>query len=181
LQPLDLNEMVEDVLRLVAGDAIRRRIRLHPNLSPRLPWAFGDRIYLQQVLLNLIINAMDAMTDTPEEARRIIVRTCMVGDDLEVTVDDRGHGINTDKLSSIFHSFYTTKSDGMGLGLSIASSIIEMHDGRIWADNNQEGGATFHFSVPAAKERPQDTSTDTNLNVQYRSKRRTDIREITTV
>ena len=181
LQPLDLNETVEDVLRLIAGDAIRRRIRLQPDLSPGLPWAFGDRIYLQQVLLNLIINAMDAMTDTPEEARRIIVRTCMVGDDVEVAVDDRGHGINAGKLSSIFNSFYTTKAEGMGLGLSIASSIIEMHDGRIWAANNQAGGATFHFSVPVAKERPQDTSTAKNLNKQYRSKQRTGVREVTTV
>jgi PAS domain S-box-containing protein len=149
MQPLDLNETVSDVLRLVAGDAMRRQVRLHRELSPGLPPAFGDRVHLQHVLLNLILNAMDAMNETPEPTRVLMVQTKVDGDHtLEVAVADQGPGIGAEIMPRVFESFVTTKKEGMGLGLSIARSIIEAHRGRIWAENIPAGGAIFHFTVP---------------------------------
>lgn len=151
MQPFDLNETLLDVLRLVTGDALRRRIQIRKEFAPGLPLVFGDRVHLQQVLLNLIVNGMDAMANTPEPARRLTVQTKANGAGAEVAVADCGHGIAPDKMPRIFESFFTTKKDGMGLGLSIARSIIEAHRGRIWAESNFCGGATFHFTVRAAQ------------------------------
>ncbi len=148
MKPLDINETVSATVQLVTGDALRRRVPIEKNLAEELPRVFGDAIHLQQVLLNLILNAIDAMDNTPEPARRIIIQTKPKDDEtIEVTVTDCGHGIAPDKMPVIFDSFYTTKKDGMGLGLSIARSIIEAHEGRLWAENNPGHGATFHFSV----------------------------------
>jgi signal transduction histidine kinase len=108
-------------------------------------------VYLQQVLLNLFVNAMDAMKDTPVANRLLTVST--LRDDsgeIEVVVTDNGHGIPPDKLSGIFESFYSTKTDGMGLGLSIARSIVKTHGGRIWAEDRPDGGAAFHFKLRVA-------------------------------
>jgi PAS domain S-box-containing protein len=148
IQPLNLNEMVSDVLRLVTGDALRRRVQVQSHLAPGLPDALGDRIHLQQVLLNLILNAMDAMNDTPAPLRPLRVHTRQNENCLEVAVTDCGPGIVPAQMNQIFESFFTTKKDGMGLGLSIARSIIEAHRGRIWAENRQGGGAIFRFTVP---------------------------------
>lgn len=149
MQPLNVNESIAEVLMLVTSDAARRRIQLHKQLDLTLPLVAGDRVYLQQVLLNLIVNAMDAMRNTPEAARQLTIRTQMLGcDAIEVAISDHGHGIVAENASAIFESFFTTKEGGMGLGLGIAKSIIESHKGQIWAENNRDGGATFHFSVP---------------------------------
>ena len=127
------------------------RVPIEKELAESLPPVFGDPIHLQQVLLNLILNAIDAMENTPEPARRITIRTNQKDDEnIELTVMDRGHGIAPDKMPVIFDSFYTTKENGMGLGLSISRSIIEAHEGRLWAENNPGLGATFHFSVRTA-------------------------------
>jgi two-component system sensor kinase FixL len=152
LEPLDLNEAISDGLRLVAGDALRRHVQIRRNLSAQLPLVSGDRVHLQQVLLNLIVNGMDAMNDTPELERHLTVQTkpCNAGE-IEVMVMDHGHGVSPEKLPRLFDSFFTTKRDGMGLGLSIARSIIEAHRGRIWVENNPVGGAAFRFTVPIAK------------------------------
>ena len=149
--PLDLNQIADEVSRLASPDARRRGIVVETELSPALPAVRGDRVYLQQVLLNFFLNGMDAMTDTPQAERRIIVRTQLNGEQsITVSVIDTGHGIRSGQLSDVFKSFYTTKEHGMGLGLAIARSIIEVHGGRIWASNNPRGGATLCFSLPVA-------------------------------
>ncbi len=148
---LDLNEIAAEVARMVLPDARRRNVVLQTELAPGLPVVRGDRVYLQQVLLNLLLNGMDAMSETPQAERRIVVRTELSeGNSVSVSVSDAGHGIRSDKLSDVFKSFYTTKKHGMGLGLAVARSIIEIHEGRIWANNNPGGGATFKFTLPTA-------------------------------
>ena len=148
LQPVDLNATIVEVLRFAGADLLRRQIRVHSDLAPSLALVSGDRVHLQQVLLNLFVNAMDAMKDTPMANRLLAVSTHRDGPDaVEVVVADRGHGIAPDKLSGIFQSFFSTKTDGMGIGLSIARSIVESHRGRIWAENRKGGGAAFHFTV----------------------------------
>jgi PAS domain S-box-containing protein len=145
--PLDLNELAVEVAQLALPDARRRGVAVETDLALGLPAVLGDRVYLQQVLLNLFLNGMDAMADTPPAERRLIVRTQRTREAISVSVSDTGHGIGQDRLSHIFKSFYTTKEHGMGLGLAIARTIIEAHGGRICAENN-EGGATFRFTVP---------------------------------
>jgi PAS domain S-box-containing protein len=143
--------VVSDVLLLAASDARNRRVKIRTDLSASLPPVVGNRTQLQQVLLNLIVNAMDAMSNTPEDNRTIRIRTKLDHDGhVAVTVADRGAGISSRDLPRLFESFFTTRSEGMGLGLSITRSIVETHRGRIWAANNESGGATFHFTVPAA-------------------------------
>ena len=146
--PLDLNETVADLLRLVAGDALYRRVQIRQELTPDLPPVMADRPSVEQVLLNLVSNGMDAMHATPEGERQLTVQTRRHGaDSVEVTVRDRGHGIPGEQMQRLFDSFFTTKAQGMGLGLSIARSVIRMHQGRIWADNCAGGGAAFHFTL----------------------------------
>jgi PAS domain S-box-containing protein len=152
-QPLEINFLVEDVLQLVSGDAALRGVALSAKLFPVLPKVAGDRVHLQQVLLNLILNGMDAMAGQPQERRRISVRTRLGADGwVEMAVIDSGHGIEPDKLPRLFEPFYTTKPHGMGMGLSIARTIIEAHGGRIWAENNAAGGAVFRIALPGSGE-----------------------------
>jgi two-component system, LuxR family, sensor kinase FixL len=151
LKPLDLNITITDVLRLAAGDALFRRVQIRRRLFDPLPLVIGDRAYIEQVLLNLIVNGMDAMKDCPEAARELSVESSSVDrDTIEVVVSDRGHGIAAEKMPHLFDSFFTTKSEGVGLGLSIARSVIQAHGGRIWAENCPGGGAAFHFTLRTA-------------------------------
>ena len=153
-QPLEINSLVEDVLQFVSGDAALRGISLTADLGPVLPKVAGDRVHLQQVLLNLILNGMDAMAGQPRERRQISVRTRLGADGrVELAVIDSGHGIEPDKLARLFEPFYTTKPNGMGMELSIARTIIEAHHGRIWAENNASGGAVFRIALPTLEER----------------------------
>jgi PAS domain S-box-containing protein len=150
-QPLDLNALVQDVLQLIGGDAALRGISLATDLFPALPKISGDRVHLQQVLLNLILNGMDAMADQPRDRWRLSVRTRLgAHGQVELAVIDSGHGIEPDRLPRLFEPFYTSKPNGMGMGLSIARTIIEAHRGRIWAENNASGGAVFRITLPAS-------------------------------
>jgi signal transduction histidine kinase len=114
----------------------------------------ADPIHLLQVLLNLATNAMDAMADTPSDARRLITHAALIeGSRVEVTVTDTGPGISDQKIGEVFDTFYTTKEHGTGLGLSIARTIVETYGGKIWVENRAEGGAAFHFTIPLSVER----------------------------
>jgi len=153
LQPLDVNDVIADALHMVNGEAVRRRIQVKAECDADLPLVRGDRLHLQQVLLNLILNGMDAMDATLKPERHLRIHVARSGNGtIEVAVRDAGQGIPPDMLPHIFQSFYTTKREGMGLGLSIAKSIIEAHLGRIWAENNSTGGATFYFTLPVDHE-----------------------------
>ena len=145
---LNLNEIAFDTLRLVGGDARRRGVTISTDLVPSLPAVEADRISLQQVMLNLLLNAMDALDHETEAQRRVTVHTRRVDDWVEVAVSDTGRGIPAERLPKLFDAFFTTKADGLGLGLSIARSIVEWHGGRIWAEDHDGRGATFHMWLP---------------------------------
>lgn len=146
---VDVNALASNVLTLVLPDALRRNVIIHTSLDPALPKVPADPVHLQQVLLNLIINAMDAMDDMPAAARWLEVRTERCDAEyIQVAVADNGRGLGASRLDQLFESFFTTKPDGMGLGLSVARSIVTMHGGAIWAENSERGGATFLFTLP---------------------------------
>jgi C4-dicarboxylate-specific signal transduction histidine kinase len=150
--PLDINELVEESLRLMRSDLLSRQVAVGIDLATALPVVSGDRNQLQQVLLNLVINGCDAM-DGEETDRRLLVRTQMTIDgNVEVSVIDRGAGIPLANLERIFEPLVTTKSTGMGLGLAICRSIVEAHGGRLWATNNVDCGATLHCELPARRD-----------------------------
>jgi PAS domain S-box-containing protein len=149
--PADLNKTIAHVLRLVSGDAMYRRVRIMRSLDESLPLVAVDQAQIEHVLLNLIVNGMDAMHETPEVERELTVQTRISGVDMvEVAVIDRGCGIPPERLSELFDSFFTTKADGMGVGLSIARWIVLAHGGRIWAANGAAGGAEFRFNLRTA-------------------------------
>jgi PAS domain S-box-containing protein len=148
---LELTSLVCDVVALVHSDAILQSVRILLQFNDNLPPVRGDRVQLQQVVLNLLLNAFDAMKDCPVNAREITMHAQRDGAGLvRVAVRDRGTGLSSDKLDKIFQPFYTTKGDGLGMGLSICRSIIEAHGGHLWAENNPDRGATFNFTVAVA-------------------------------
>jgi two-component system sensor kinase FixL len=149
---LDLNVLAREVISLVRPDADARKVRLALEPASSLPPVCGDRVQLQQVLLNLLLNAMDAVNDFAPDRRRVTVRVESVDTLVEVTVSDTGHGIPPDKFARLFEPFFTTKANGMGMGLPISRRIMEAHLGSIRAENDSSGGATFHFTLPVAKE-----------------------------
>jgi len=150
--PLETNDIVVNVLRLVAGDALRRRVKIVAELGSNLPCVRGDAAQLQHVLLNLINNAMDVVEDS-EGAHTITVRSRPAAHGVEIAVADTGRGIPPEALPRLFESFYTTRARGLGLGLTIARTIVTAHGGQISAANNVPAGATFRFTIPAM---PQD-------------------------
>jgi two-component system, LuxR family, sensor kinase FixL len=148
---LDLSLLVGNVAALVRQDMERRRVRLVLESDSALPPIQGDRVQLQQVLLNLMLNALDALDDNSPERRLITVRARQVGAMVEVAVSDTGHGISADKLLRVFEPFFSSKRDGLGMGLAISRSIIEVHGGLLRAENNKAGGATFTITLPRAE------------------------------
>lgn len=148
-QALNLHDLASEVVALTRSEANVRRVEITMEIPRDLPAVKGDRIHLQQVLLNLIVNAMDALEEVEFEKRRITVNAQNDGENMiRVEISDSGHGIPADKLPRLFHPFFTTKSDGMGMGLSISRTIIDSHGGRIWAENRSDGGARFCFTLP---------------------------------
>lgn len=160
-QKLSIKEVVRDVLRLINSDILTRNVTVIRDLAPRLPLVSGDRVQLQQVLLNLIINACDAMEEVSIE-RTLTVRAHTVpGPAVEVSISDNGRGLPADEPDSIFTPFVTSKRDGIGLGLPICRTIIQAHRGTLWATNNATRGATLHFVLPAfssAADRPEEAA-----------------------
>jgi signal transduction histidine kinase len=148
-RPLDLNAVVGESLAIVAHDAESRRVRIEARLCGEPCAVTGDQILLQQVMVNLIVNAMDAMGGTPPADRRVVVQTVMTRHVAEVSVQDRGHGIAADVAGRLFDPFVTTKRNGMGIGLAIVRGIVEEHGGTVQARNNADGGATFWFALPS--------------------------------
>ena len=152
---VDMGDLVGQMARLVAGDAVLRNVVTRLELAPDLPLVHGDRVQLQQVVLNLVLNGLDAMRDGKPMNRTLVLRTARGGGgSVEVTVQDSGAGIEKADLDNIFEAFYTTKADGLGMGLAIVRSIVEAHGGRVGARNNPEGGASFSFTLPAVTEAP---------------------------
>jgi PAS domain S-box-containing protein len=151
LELLDLNDAIQEVIALSRSDLQRNRVALQSELADSLPNVTGDRIQLQQVILNLLRNASDAMVDVQDRPRQLVVRTEReTGDRVRVSVRDAGVGIDAQSANKLFDAFYTTKADGMGIGLSISRSIVERHHGRLWAEPNDGPGATFSLSIPCA-------------------------------
>jgi signal transduction histidine kinase len=148
-QAIEINEAVEEVLRLLSIDAPARKVAIKFEGAAGLPRVWCDPVHFQQVVLNLVLNGMEAMAGIPEGKRQVVLRTGP-GDNgtVKVAVADSGPGIPVDRLPRLFEPFFTTKKEGMGMGLSIARTIVEAHHGKIWVENNSETGATFCFTVP---------------------------------
>ena len=139
-----------DALRMVSADAVLRSCQLETSLDANLPAIDGDPVQLQQVLLNLVINAFDAMRDTPPSRRKVLIATQSNGDGtVRTSVRDYGVGISEEMRDRLFDPFFSTKTEGLGMGLAIVRSIVEAHGGTITAENVDDGGARFEFVLPA--------------------------------
>ena len=147
---LEINEAIREVIELTRSEAEKNSVSVQTQLAEGLPLIQGDRVQLQQVILNLIINAVQAMSGISAGARELLISTGTAeSDGVLLAVRDSGPGLAPETLERLFDAFYTTKADGMGMGLSICRSIIEAHGGRLWATANSPRGAVFQFVVPA--------------------------------
>jgi PAS domain S-box-containing protein len=145
---LDVNDVIRDVVALIGSEVRSHEVSLRIDLAPTLPPVLADRIQLQQVLINFVINGIEAMASVDDRLREVVIRSHYHDDDhVVVAVQDAGVGIHSQKTDQLFSAFYTTKPDGMGMGLSISRSIIEAHGGRLWATSNPDHGSTFHFAL----------------------------------
>lgn len=146
---VDLNDATREVIALSLSELQANRVILRVELANDLPAVTGDRVQLQQVILNLLRNASDAMSSVADRPRQLLIRTRQDGDGgVRLSVQDTGEGFEPEEINKLFNAFYTTKSDGMGMGLSVSRSIIEKHNGSLWATANDGPGATFSFSIP---------------------------------
>ncbi|WP_170157266.1 ATP-binding protein [Roseimicrobium gellanilyticum] len=150
LQPLDVHQQLQEVVQLTRSDLIGRGVKVDFQLAEDVPPVMSDRVQFQQVLLNLITNAADAMVANPPGERSITLTTCQDGDEVRIDVKDAGTGIEGEP-ESLFKAFHTTKEHGMGLGLSISRALVTAHGGRLWATRNHDRGATFHITLAATK------------------------------
>jgi C4-dicarboxylate-specific signal transduction histidine kinase len=148
-QALCVTQVIREVEHLIHSELIMRGVRVTTDLSSDLPKVLADRIQLQQVMVNLVLNAMEAMHERPPHERLITISTFATNGDVHIEVADQGPGINSEHLDRVFDAFFSTKAEGLGMGLRICSSIVRAHGGRIWAANNDSGGATFSFTLPS--------------------------------
>jgi signal transduction histidine kinase len=147
LDIVDVNEVIRDIVIVLHNEANRHSVTIHTDLSEELPKVMADRVQLQQALMNLMLNGIEAMQDTSGE---LSIKSQLADDgQLLISIADTGVGLPTEKIDKIFNAFFTTKSQGTGLGLAITRSIVESHGGRIWATANPGRGATFHFTLPS--------------------------------
>jgi signal transduction histidine kinase len=150
-ETLEINSIINDVISLINSEIVLRNASITLDLHQGVPVVHGDSIQIQQVLINLLTNALDAMENQPIEARTITISTRLENSNSAfVSISDSGEGIPPDKIKAVFAPFQTTKPEGIGLGLAICKSIIEAHGGKIWADNNPDGGAIFSLILPAS-------------------------------
>jgi C4-dicarboxylate-specific signal transduction histidine kinase len=150
---MQVNELIREAGALIEAAALRNQVALQIELDAALPATIGDRVQLQQVIVNLILNGIEAMSEVDDRPRRLVIRSQMQSsDEVLVAVRDSGVGISAKDERRIFDAFFTTKAQGMGMGLSISQSIIEAHGGRLWAANNSDFGATVQFTLPAERE-----------------------------
>jgi C4-dicarboxylate-specific signal transduction histidine kinase len=147
--PLDVNHAVNEAIVLVRREMLSHRVSLRMELSPALPVVFADRTQLQQVIINLVMNGIEAMQAVTDRPRELVIQSHQVeAHKVQVTVKDCGVGISAENADRLFNAFFTTKASGMGMGLSICRSIIAVHGGRLWAAPNSPHGATFQFTLP---------------------------------
>jgi signal transduction histidine kinase len=147
--PLDVNEVIREVIALVRNELIGHQVSVRTEFEPTLPMILGDRVQLQQVIINQMMNGIEAMQSVADRPRELIIRSHR--DDTQqvsVSVTDCGVGIGAENADRLFNAFFTTKAGGMGMGLSICRSIIDAHGGRLWATPNLPHGATFQFTLP---------------------------------
>jgi len=157
-QPIEINLLTEEVLRFVREDSICRKIQITTELAPHLPAVHGNRVQLQQVVLNFILNAMDALAEQPPRQRHLTVGTRLAaGGGVELSVSDSGPGIDPSNMPRLFEPFFTTKKSGLGIGLSVSEKIVQAHSGRIWAENRPTGGARFRVVLPAVNGQTAET------------------------
>jgi C4-dicarboxylate-specific signal transduction histidine kinase len=147
-EAFDLNEGILEVIALTHSEAIERHVTVRTRLAPGLPTVRGDRVQLQQVVLNLIVNAIQAMSGVTEDRRALLISSETIESDVHVSVRDAGPGLRRESLQRLFEPFYTTKAGGMGMGLSICRSIVQAHGGRLWATAHASQGALFQFTIP---------------------------------
>jgi C4-dicarboxylate-specific signal transduction histidine kinase len=145
---VDLNEIARESIEFLSALALARKVELTSVMAQNPLPIVGDRIQLQQVILNLVVNGIDAMKDTADENRIVSIRTSRIDNSATLSVSDRGHGISEGNLKEIFEPFFTSKAEGMGMGLSIARTIVEAHHGQISARNRDHGGASFRVALP---------------------------------
>ena len=147
--PVQLNRLIEETTALASGQASRNNVSLALELAPDVPAVLGDSIQLQQVILNLLMNGVEAMTNVADRPRRLVVRTRLLdANQVRASVEDSGIGLSPEVMARLFEPFFTTRSKGIGMGLSISRSIIEAHGGRLWAEPADSKGSIFHFTLP---------------------------------
>ena len=153
MYPLALSDLVEDVSSLAHSEALSKQVAIHCRVEADLPRVLGDRVQISQVLLNLVMNGIEAVQSCPANARSVTIEARADGEAVEVAVRDSGPGLPAGNIDQVFEPFFSTKTDGMGMGLAICRTIVEGHDGRIWAEQRAgQRGATFRFSLPRARE-----------------------------
>ena len=149
-EPVELNGLLSDLEPIIRSEAKRRGVTLDIRPAATATTIVGDRVQIQQVLINLLLNAMDAVADVPEVLRTVVVSIAKGASGVIISVQDRGRGIAPEHLTKVFDSFFSTKRKGMGLGLSITRTIVEAHGGRVWAENGPGEGAVFRVELPLA-------------------------------